>query len=71
MSRTRLTALLVALGLGAAGLTPALATPPPAVPVVRLAPVTTLQQATLALTRGPSARTAAAWRSALLASGQR
>ena len=66
MKRTRLTALLMTLGLGAAGLTPALAVTERAAPVVRLAPGAALQQATLELTRDPSARTASAWRSALL-----
>ena len=73
MSKTRLACLLVALGVGAAGLTPAAAvapdTPAPAAPqVTDLQPSRALHAAALALLRTPDAARAAAWRSALLRS---
>lgn len=67
MSRTRLTALLVAVGLGAAGLAPASAAAPSR-PSTHLAdPGRALHAAVLDLAAGPDAARLAAWRGAYLA----
>ena len=68
MARTRLAALLVVLGLGAAGV-PAAAAPPPAPSeLTSLDPVRGLHAAALDLLAAPSASRAQAWRVALLRS---